>query len=166
MISFMIEDTKECMQKLLKEDVFDDFLCMGFELVHLYKVTVDGDLRTEALDTDEKDQLNGRQYIYWKTFKPHAFEMIKGHKTPSSLKLAFALSDTAVAATLNRVKDADDSMIQGFNFTLTFEKNRVKIITGTNYATFTLNKTAEQYFDDSMFKFFKKHGMTPLLALD
>ncbi len=37
-----------------------------------------------------------------------------------------------------------------------YENKRIKVITGTNYASFTMDKQAEQYFDDSMLKFFKK----------
>lgn len=166
MISFMIEDTKDCMQKLLKETIFNDFLCVQFELVHLYKVSVDGQLRFDALNDEEKTAYESRKYILWSEFQSTCFEMIKGHKTPTSMKIVFSLNTKAKQNLLSRLQNFDENSITNFTFTLIYENKRIKIVTGTNYATFILDKEAERYFDDSMLKFFKKHNINTLLALD
>lgn len=166
MISFMIEDTKDCMHKLLKESIFSDFLCVQFELVHLYKVSVDGQLRFDSLSEEEKASYETRKYILWSDFQSTAFEMIKGQKTPTSMKIVFSLNPKAKQNLLSRVQNFDENAVTNFTFTLTYENKRIKIVTGTNYATFILDKEAERYFDDSMLKFFKKHNISTLLALD
>ena len=91
LISFMIEDTKECMSKLLKDTIFDEFLCTSFEMVGLYKVNIDGQIRMDYLSSDEKEILGDRKYIKWEDLKTNVFDMIKGHKTPTSLKIVFGL---------------------------------------------------------------------------
>ena len=166
MISFILEDTKQVMQKLLKEDVFDEFLCVSFELVQLFKVQVDGQVRKEFLDTDDTSGLNELHHIRWKDFKSHAFELIRGNKPPTTMKIIFSLQPASVSSIVDRIHFNDSQAIGGFIFTLHYENNQIQIITGTNYATFTLDKTAEQYFDDSMIRFFKKHGISTLLALN
>lgn len=166
LISFMIEDTKDCMHKLLKEMVFNDFLCVQFELVHLYKVSVDGQLRFDSLNEEEKAVYDNRKYILWSDFQSTAFEMIKGQKTPTSMKFVFSLNQKAKQNLLSRIPSIDENAITNFTFILTYENKRIKVVTGTNYATFILDKEAERYFDDSMLKFFKKHTMNTLLALD
>lgn len=163
MISFMIEDTKECMQKLLKDSIFDEFLCTQFELVGLFKVNIDGQVRMEYLSSDEKEIIDERKFIQWKDLKTSVFDMIKGHKTPTSMKIVFGLNDKAKEATLKRISYSSPKDINSFNFTLTYENKRIKIITGTNYGNFTLDKQAEQYFDDSMLKFFKRHDIAVML---
>jgi len=165
-ISFILEDTKQVMQKLLKEEVFDEFLCVSFELVQLFKVHVDGQVRKDFLDTDDTDRLNELTHIRWKDFKAHAFNLIRGQKPPTSMKITFSLHPNAVHSTLERIRFNESQAIGGFIFTLNYEDNKIRIITGTNYASFTLDKTAEQYFDDSMLRFFKKQGISTLLALD
>lgn len=162
----MIEDTKECMAKLLKDTIFDEFLCTSFEMVALYKVNIDGQLRPEYLSSDEKEIIGQRKYIKWADLKVNVFEMIKGHKTPTSLKIVFGLKDGAKDALLNKINFTETKAINNFTFSFFFENKRIKIITGTNYATFTLDKQAEQYFDDNMLKFFKKHGIATMLTID
>lgn len=166
MISFMIEDTKDCMHKLLKEDIFNDFLCVGFELNALFKVTIDGQIRREFLSSDESEIIGDRHYIHWVDLKHKAYELIKGHKTPTFMKIIFSLNRQATDTMLERIHFNTPKAIGGFSFTITYENKRMKVITGTNYSTFTLDKSAEQYFDDNILKFFKKHNIPTLLALD
>ncbi len=78
----MIEDTKECMQKLLKDSIFDEFLCTQFELIGLYKVAIDGQIRMEYLSSDEKEILEDRKYIKWSDIKTIAYDMIRGTRRP------------------------------------------------------------------------------------
>ena len=163
MISFMIEDTKDCMQKLLKANVFDEFLCTQFEMVGLFKVNIDGQIRLEYLSSDEKEILEERRFIQWKDLKNSVYDMVRGHKTPSFMKIVFSLNEKAKLATLDRISYPTPKDINSFIFTLTYENKRIKVITGTNYGNFTLDKQAEQYFDDSMLKFFKRHEIPIML---
>lgn len=162
----MIEDTKECMAKLLKDTIFDEFLCTSFEMIGLYKVNIDGQIRMEYLSTDGKEILGDRKYIKWIDLKTNILEMIKGHKTPTSLKIVFGLKNGAKDALLNKINFTEINAINNFSFSLVFENKRIKIITGTNYASFTLDKQAEQYFDDNMLRFFKKHDIATMLTID
>lgn len=166
MIGFMIEDTKECMQKLLKDSIFDEFLCTQFELIGLYKVAIDGQIRMEYLSSDEKEILEDRKYIKWSDIKTIAYDMIRGHKTPSSIKIVFSLNQKATEGILSRTNFTGSKTINSFTFSLMYENKRIKVITGTNYASFTMDKQAEQYFDDSMLKFFKKHDISTMLTVD
>jgi len=159
----MIEDTKECMHKLLKEEMFDSFLCTQFEMVGLYKVNIDGQIRPEYLTSDEKEILEEREFVQWKDVKLSVYDMIKGQRTPSSMKIVFSLGSKAMNATISKSGFSKPSDINNFIFTLSFENKRIKIITGTNYKNFTLDKQAEQYFDDTMLKFFKKHDIATML---
>ncbi len=165
-ISFILDDTKQTMTKLLKETTFNDFLCISFELTQLFKISVDGQIRPDFLDSDDATDLSQRKHICWKDFQPHAFDLIRGQKAPTSMKITFALSPISVSSILTHIQFQDAQAIGGFNFTLHYEQSKIRIITGTNYANFTLDKAAEHYFDESMLRFFKKHGLPTLLALN
>jgi hypothetical protein len=162
----MIEDTKECMAKLLKDTIFDEFLCTSFEMVGFYKINIDGQIRMEYLSPEEKEIIGERRYIKWVDLKQNIFEMIKGRKTPTTLKVVFGLKDGAKDSLLEKINFLESNAINNFTFSFIYENKRIKIVTGTNYATFTLDKQAEQYFDDNMLKFFKKHDIATMLTVD
>ena len=163
MISFMIEETKECMQKLLKEEIFDEFLCTQFEMVGLFKVNIDGQIRPEFLSSDEMEIKGDRAFVHWKDLKASIYDMIKGHKAPTTMKIVFSLGEKARLATMERAGFTSPKDINSFIFTFSYENKKIKVITGTNYANFTMDKKAEQYFDDSMLKFFKRHDIAVML---
>lgn len=166
MISLLIEDTKDFMQKLLKDSLFDDFLCTQFELTHLYKVNIDGQLRPEFLGDEQASLLEERRFILWKDLQNIVYEMIKGNKTPTSMRIVLSLNKKSKEALLQQIHFQDAHAIASFSFIITYENKRIRIVTGTNYSTFIMDKQAEHHFDDSMVKFFKKHQITALLALD
>lgn len=158
MIALRIEDIKIFMNKLFKDSTFDEFEVISMELSQAVKYTIDGFLNLPFFDTSEKEVLDKQEYIKWSQLKQNIFPLIRGNKTPTSMKIVFSLSNYNKANLIQKSNSsfkADD--INGFYMNIQYDHTELKVITGTNYKLFTLDKSIEQYFDETIKKFFTKH---------
>lgn len=163
MISFEIEDIKDFMNRLFKETLFDDFEVVSVEINQGVHVEIDGLLQMDFFDSDEKEQFETQKHIKWEHLKTIVFHVIKGSRTPSNMKIVLTLArknKLNLFIKSNSTFESDD--IHGFYINILFEPNQLKVITGTNYKLFSLDKSIENYFDDSILRFFSKHNI-PIL---
>lgn len=158
MLALQIEDIKSFMNKLLRSTIFDDFEVISLDLTILSRYSIDGKINTSFLSTDEKEIIGNRQYIKWSEVKDTVFHILKGSKAPTNIKIVFTLSQNAKNSIVEKSNtNLNTNDINGFYINIVFENNNLKIITGTNYKLFTLDKSIEQYFDKSIKKFFLNH---------
>ncbi len=166
MIALQVEDIKIFMNKLFKDTTFDDFEVISIDITQLIKFSVDGALHLSHYDTEEQALLADQRYVKWLDLKQTIFSLIKGAKSPSSIKIIFAVSNKSK---LNIVLKSNSSFqpddVHGFYLNVLYETNHLKVVTGTNYKLFTLDKSVESYFDDSIFRFFLKHEI-PISKMD
>ncbi|MFW5669005.1 MAG: DUF5721 family protein, partial [Acetivibrio ethanolgignens] len=74
-----------------------------------------------------------------------------------SMKLILLLSRENVRKILERIgRGAEADSIEGLFLNIRYEKGEVKLITGSSFKVFTLDKTIEQEWDDSL-KVFLRH---------
>lgn len=158
MVALQIEDIKIFMNKLFKDTTFDEFETISMDISQAFNFSIDGALNVSFLDLAEQELLEEQTYIKWSELKLKVFTLIKGNKTPSSMKIVFAISHKSK---LNIIQKSNSSFkpddIHGFYLNVYFDNNVLKAVTGTNYKFFSLDKSVEQYFDDSMLRFFSKH---------
>lgn len=160
MISIDIVDIKLFMNNLLKEQMFDDFEVSNIEVSTLTKFNISCDINKKYLSTDEKEILGERKLVTWAEIKDIVFNIIKGNKTPTSLKIVFSLPHNKITNILskNQLNVTADN-VNGLFINILYEDNLLKCTTGTSLKIFTLDKTLENYWDDSIKKFLKKHGI-------
>ncbi len=160
MVSFNVIDIKLFMNNLLREKMFDEFEVSSVELNTFTKFNISCDLNKKYLSSDEIEILGDRKLVKWSEIKDIAFYMIKGNKTPSYLKIVFALPHDKIE---NMVKKHELSIkadnVNGLFINILFEDNVLKCTTGSSMNIFTLDKTLENYWDNSVKTFFKKHGI-------
>ncbi len=158
MIALQVEDIKIFMHKLFKDTTFDDFEVISMDISQVVKFSVDGALNVSFYDSEEQEALGDQRYVKWLDLKQTIYTLIKGSKSPSSIKIVFAISNKSK---LNIVLKSNSSFqpedVHGFYLNVLYETNSLKIVTGTNYKLFTLDKSVESYFDDSILRFFSKH---------
>ncbi len=155
MISLLIEDIKPCMNGLLKETVFDNFLLHSFDLKVLTDFHMDGQINPAYLT--EKDEI-ATDYAPWKEFRPILTELIKAYRTPLSMQVNFILPESSKEKVLKNIPDNLREIIQSFSFRLHFEGSLLRLITATNYKGFLPDKSAEHNFDASMKAFLNHYG--------
>lgn len=158
MVSLKVVDVKACMNKLLLQNVFDNFLVSEVEVNMANKYVIQGDINKSFLSNDEIEALDGREYSTWNELRPMVLQMMKGSRTPSSFKMVFVLSKSNTIHVLEKSGLAfryED--IGGLFLNIRFDSNGLYFVTGTSIKVFTLDKTLDQVWDKDVKTFLKYH---------
>lgn len=159
MISLNVSEVKIFMAKLLMNDTFDSFLLHELELATFTTFTING--FNEAFFTKEELEERGEnKAVQWSDVRQTVFTMIKGNKTPLSLKIVFKLPLSRCAELVqNSGGKLRMEEIGGLYLNVKFEKGELHIITGAAIKTFTLDKTLEQEWDNEVRNILKASGI-------
>lgn len=141
-------DVKPFMNKLLREEAFDAFEVRGVEIAALTRFQISG-----ALDPDfaEGDVSPDRRFCIWRELKAHVFDIVRGGKRPKHMKITLSLPPEQ-AAMLH--ENASACFLN-----ISFEGEEVLCTTGTSEKSFTMDKTLDATWDDSVKAFVAKHGI-------
>lgn len=158
MTNITLDNIKEFMSHLFIKNTFDSFLCKEISIDTFVPFRIDGTIMTDFLNDIEKEELKDNQYIPWSMLKPYCFNIIKGNRTPLSLKAVFAAPKSYIAdfVSHNGLSVSPD-MINGLYLNIRYEKRCLNIITGTSLSSFTLDRTVEQVWDESVEHFINSH---------
>lgn len=145
------------MAKLLIKGVFDNFLLSEAELLCGCSYVINGRRNKDWYSREELLELSEPDYMRLSEQRPFLYQLIKGKKTPQSMKLILLLSGENVRKILERIgRGAEADSIEGLFLNIRYEKGEVKLITGSSFKVFTLDKTIEREWDDSL-KVFLRH---------
>jgi hypothetical protein len=161
MISLNILEVKVFMAKLLMNATFDMFLLKELELQTFTGFTITGQLNEAFFTKEEMEERVEQKSILWSEVRQVVFSMIKGNKTPLSLKIIFQLPkeqcETLLVELGGRFRFEE---IGGLYLNVRFDKGELRIITGTAIKTFTMDKTLEQEWDLKVKSILKEHGIS------
>lgn len=143
MVTLPIINNNLFMNCLLKQNLFDPFEVREVTLHTSYKMHLDGRRNTDFYDNEELEGLS--EYLSWSELRPHIFELIKGTKSPTYLKIILS---TSPIKTQEISEDAST-----FFLNITYKEGGISCITGTAYTSFSLDKTPEQTWDQKMTQF-------------
>jgi len=150
MLAFTIPETKNFMEKLLKENTFDSFSLRQFQVKTFTEFQISG-LRNKAFYTLDEQEQDLDDFCSWGELKRFAFSTIKGSRLPKSIKLIFSLTQK-------------DTQVQFPNasvlfLNLIFEENALKGTTGVGQKNFSLDRTQETLWEEWVTRFFKENGI-------
>lgn len=155
MISLKLTETKKFMSQLLLSDTFDRFNFIEGEIVTFGTFRIDGYLQKEFFDTESEDSLP--EYASWAKMRDYCFSIIKGKHTPLSFKFIFSLSPEQITQLItSQALDFQPQDVQGLYLNIRFDDHGLQCITGTSLKTFTLDKSLEKAWDQTVQKFFDK----------
>lgn len=160
MISLNIPEVKPFMAKLLMNTTFDLFLLREMELETFTKFTINGQFNEAFFTKEELEERGDNKAVMWGELRQTVFSMIKGNKTPLSLKIVFQLPQAMCSELVHRSGGKlrlED--IGGLYLNLRFDKGELHIITGTAIKTFKLDKTLEQEWDAEVKNILKTNGI-------
>ena len=146
MRAFKISDIniKIFMHKLLKEDTFDNFEIRGIEICSFTKFEISGVLN----DNEQSDDIKVK-FCRWENLKPYVFQIIKGNRKPSSIKIIFSLPSDEV--------DALHTNASALFLNMIFNGTEVVLTTATSQKTFSLDKVIDTFWSDHVAAFFDKN---------
>lgn len=145
MYSFFIdgEDIKIFMNKLLKENSFSGFDLRSCEIKKDIFISFDGRLNKSFFDEEIEED-----YCNWENAKHYIYDSIKGKKQPESIKLILSLNKNALEKIHKNAKACFLNIV--------FEEGKVAVATGTAQREFSLDKSLDDAWEDSVKRFFNK----------
>ncbi len=162
MILCKITDKKDFMGKLLTSDCFDSFLLKEASLHTFVSFQIDGHINKAFFQTMETEQDTSFTYEYsqWKDIRPFCFDLIKGKRTPTKFTFILYLKPEAMNAMFEQADISfANSLIQNLVLNIRFEHGEMTITTGVDYTDFTMEKQAQQLWDQTTTKFLYKKGI-------
>lgn len=162
MLAIKIKDVKSFMAKLLSADTFDAFLLEEARIHTFNTFTIDGRRNREFYTKEELEdpEIFPYEYSQWKDVKGICFQLIKGKKVPTFMKLilhkkpedAYTLLEEAGASKLG-------DRLKAFVITIKFDAGGLMLTTGTSFDTFLMDKTADLIWDNACRRFLDEKGI-------
>ena len=158
MIGLSIVDIKTFMAGILTGNMFDKFYLRDGEIQTFTEFRMGGYLNHSYYDSEEWESFQGRELCLWSEIRPFAFQLIKGHKLPVRFKFVFQLSDENTEWMINKYKvPVRREDIGGLFMNITYDHQKLICTSGISYNTFIMDKTLEQYWDDTVCQYFKQN---------
>lgn len=158
MISLKINDIKNFMSALLIGNTFDFLSVSEVSLTTFNTFHIKGHINKNFYTTDELDELKDKNFSSWTQIKPICFNLIKGTKTPDRFKITFCMPsgdyDTLITKSGANLTPEN---ISGLYVHFTYENGILSAITATSLSIFTMDKTLDQYWDNTIQSFLVKH---------
>jgi hypothetical protein len=161
MISFYIKEVKPFMAKLLTGGTFDNLVLKSMEIQTFTDFIISGNFNEPYFTKEELSERGDRHFIPWSDVRGIAYSIIKGNKTPLTLKLVLQLSPSeAIRLVKNRGIGLKEEEVGGLYMNIRFEKGELHIITGVAIKAFTMDRSLEQAWDDSVRQFLAKQDIS------
>jgi hypothetical protein len=154
MISFHIKEVKPFMARLLMGSTFDHLVLKSMEIQTFTDFIISGNFNESYFTKEELDERADSRFMQWSEVRPVAYSIIKGNKTPLLLKLVLQLPPSdAFKLIKNRDIGLKEEEVGGLYMNIRFEKGELHIITGVAIKAFTMDKSLEQAWDESVRQF-------------
>ena len=152
MLAIQIKDVKTFMAKLLSADTFDSFLLEEAQIHTYNRFVIDGHQNREFYTKEELEDPGVFPYEYsqWKDMKGICFQLIKGKKVPSFLKIILHQKPEVSYTILEKGGASGFSeSLKAFVVTIRFDSNGLMLTTGTSFSTFVMDKTPDLLWDQA-----------------
>ncbi len=160
MVALKIEEQKAFTSGLFIGELFDRFLVREANIVTFNSFTIDGRVRHGYYSDEELEENKIEEFSAWKTLKPFCFSLIKGKRLPESFRIVFLCSPDAKETFIqNHVPGMDPDSVGGLYLNVQYENNEMTVVTGTSMNVFTMDKTLEREWDESVVQFLKNKGI-------
>lgn len=156
-------DIKQFMQLLFQTNALDSYEFISASIRTDMTYNLDGHINKEFFTPDELEQMNTNEslYLFWHTAKEKVFQLIKGKKTPSQLKIVLKLSEDNTYSLLESTHSTLSTMdIDGMFLNILFQHDKLTIVCGISYKIFTLDKNLENEFTTSISSLLKGASIT------
>ena len=158
MVGLSVVDIKEFMAAMLTGNMFDKFYLRDGEIQTFTEFHLGGYLNRPYFDSEEWEALEGRELCLWSEVRPFAFQLIRGHKLPVRFKFVFQLSHENTQWFMEKHKTSTRGEdLGGLFMNITYDHQKLICTSGISYKTFVMDKTLEQYWDDTVYQYFKQN---------
>ena len=156
MTSYKITNKKDFMSKLLTSNCFDSFLLKEASIHGFIPFQMDGHINKEFFhdNNSEDSSFLSYEYIQWENIRSICFDLIKGKRTPTKFTFILYLKPEAMTSVFAKENlTPAQVMVQNLILNIRFEQGEMSITTAIDYSGFTLEKQAEQLWEQAARKF-------------
>lgn len=162
MISCRITELKNFMSKLLVTDCFDSFLLEQAVITTYNTFTIDGHIEKSFYSSEEWEAAESHPYHFscWSDIRPLCFSLIKGKKTPVSMKFILRLKPEKMQLLFSHEDiSVPDSYIDALIVTIRYNINGMNCTTGISFSDFLPDKTPEKIWDKAFLQFLDSNSI-------
>lgn len=157
MFACTVSDVRDFMEKLFLRNTFDGFQLVEAVITASNRFVVDGHIREEYYTKEEWAELAEKRISRWGSLRPLCFQMIKGKKTPDSMKLVFRMAEGGTEKLLEKSGLSFQlSDVEGLFFNVLYEKGELKLTSGVSMKLFTMDKSLERFWEQRLEGFLKQ----------
>ncbi len=160
MIALRIEEQKKFTSGLFIGELFDQFLLREADIVTFNRFTIDGRVRRGYYTGEEQEEGKIGEFSSWRTIKPVCFSPRSGKASAGDLPHR----PLPVGGGQEPVRTGPCSGILpeqagGLYINIQYENQEMTCVTGTSMNVFTMDRTLEREWDESVKQFFKRSGI-------
>lgn len=150
---FTIEEKAEYMRTLFEEERYDSFYLHEVRVKTNVDYYINGKINPEYFDTEQQPLLS--EYIAWKDIKQTIFDFIRGNRLPISFKIILMFNRENIERLLemNNLSFKQEDVAALF-MNVVYEHDRLSVTTGTSIKIFTMDKTLEHVWDETVRRYY------------
>lgn len=156
MKDYQIDDIKTFMNDLLVQEKYDSFYLFEARVKTALDYYISGKVNMEFYDTEEREAGEALpEYIEWKQIKQKVYDLIKGERLPISFKLVMMFNRENIIrlVEMNNLAIRPEEVSALF-MNVYYEQGELHVTTGTSIRVFSLDKTLEHLWDESVEKYY------------
>ncbi|MBR5577473.1 MAG: hypothetical protein IKW28_00590 [Lachnospiraceae bacterium] len=162
MVAIQIKEIKTFMTKLLSSSLFDFFLVKEAQINTYNNFYIEGHTNRDFFTKEELEDPATilHEYSLWQAIKPILFQIIKGKKVPSLLKITLLLPPEKLSLLSSSFEKQElSSFLKYFVLTIKYDSQGLTLTTGTAFTTFVADKTADTVWDHEFPKFLSENAI-------
>lgn len=162
MLAIQIKDVKTFMSKLLSADTFDSFLLEEAQIHTFNTYTIDGHQNREFYTKEELEdpEIFPYEYSRWENMKSICFQLIKGKKVPTYMKIILHKKPEEAYTLLEEGGALEFAkLLKAFVVTIKYDAKGLLLTTGISFTTFVMDKTPDLLWDNAFRKFLSAQGI-------
>lgn len=154
MLSMTVTDIRTFMKNLLSGTAFDSFYMIEARVRMGITYDIDGRLNKDFYDSD---QAITRDYCLWKEVRDYLFQIIKGTRLPTGMKIVLALPPAVISHLVGQCGGSfRTEEVDGMYLNILFSPDQLLVTSGISYHCFTMDRALEHVFDDYIRDFFTR----------
>lgn len=159
MLSLVFHDLKKMTALLFTENSFDRFLLKSASLSAMLSVTISGEKDPDFFSEEEREKEMQESFVRYETVRPLLFSLIKGKRPPLSFRIIL-ITDKNTTNSLKVKSGFSEAEVTSLSMNFSFKNGVLTLSSGVSYSGFTLDKSLEALWDQTIRNFLDQKDVT------
>ena len=152
MLYLKIQNIGRMTSLLFSEDAFDRFLLHDASFETRYSTVIEGRKNEAYFPEEEREKELAEPYVPWSEIRPAAFKLLSGKRLPVSFKVILLTSASSTKSMVEK-SGFTGCPVSSLSVSFLYREQELYLRTGVSYSGFSMDRSLEKYWDDSVLKF-------------